>query len=358
MAKEFFPEVKKIQFEGKDSKNPMAFHYYDAEKVIMGKPMKEWLRFAMAWWHTLCAEGADQFGGGTKTFPWLTGANAVEIAKNKADAGFEIMEKLGIDYFCFHDRDIAPEAESLYDTEAGYTFRHGRLHLSLNAYWMHYRNQFVQTGALSDIGELLTTNIRSSYRLGLELAATYTLTPWLTLEANAAVSRNRIKDFTEHIEDWDAASGFTTQHYRRSTLAFSPTLTANAFADFHHKRWSATWHTAAVSRQYLDNTACKERSLAPYTFSDLRIGYKIPLRTRPNRSPNLSPSRLPTAPRRSEAVFSLTLSNLFNAHYSPTAWVYSAVSASSGFTPDHRYTQIGYFPTAGFTLIGSVTIKL
>ena len=93
MAKEFFPNVKKIQFEGKDSKNPMAFHYYDAEKVIMGKPMKEWLRFAMAWWHTLCAEGADQFGGGTKTFPWLTGDNAVEIAKNKADAGFEIMDK-------------------------------------------------------------------------------------------------------------------------------------------------------------------------------------------------------------------------------------------------------------------------
>ena len=295
----------------------------------------------------------------------------------------------------------APQAESLYDTEAGYTFRHDRLHLSLNAYWMHYRNQFVQTGALSDIGELLTTNIRSSYRLGLELAATYSITPWLSLEANAAVSRNRLKDFTEHIEDWDAASGFTTQHYRRSTLAFSPTVTANAFADVHHKRWSATWHTAAVSRQYLDNTACKARSLAPYTFSDLRIGYRITLRTRhglsTSRHPSLSPSKLPTElchpspvregekslerlalslveesspsltgegwrgakhPRRGEAVISLLLTNIFNAHYSPTAWVYSAVSASSGYTPDHRFTQIGYFPTAGFTFIVSLTIKI
>ena len=83
-TKEYFPEIGKIKFEGKDSKNPMAFHYYDAEKMIMGKPMKEWLRFAMAWWHTLCADGGDQFGGGTKTFPWNEGEDAVTRAKHKA----------------------------------------------------------------------------------------------------------------------------------------------------------------------------------------------------------------------------------------------------------------------------------
>ncbi len=114
----YFPNVEKIKFEGKDSKNPMAFHYYDAEKVIMGKKMKDWLRFAMAWWHTLCAEGSDQFGPGTKTFPWNTGANALEKAKNKADAGFEIMEKLGIDYFCFHDVDLIDEGETIEEYEA------------------------------------------------------------------------------------------------------------------------------------------------------------------------------------------------------------------------------------------------
>lgn len=118
MTKEFFPGIKKIKFEGKDSKNPMSFHYYDAEKVIMGKKMEDWLRFAMAWWHTLCAEGGDQFGGGTKTFPWNVGANPVEIAKNRADAGFEIMEKLGINYFCFHDADIVSEGNSIEEYEA------------------------------------------------------------------------------------------------------------------------------------------------------------------------------------------------------------------------------------------------
>ncbi len=118
MATQFFPEISKIQFEGKDSKNPMAFHYYDADKVIMGKSMRDWLRFAMAWWHTLCAEGGDQFGGGTKTFPWNEGADALEMAKNKVDAGFEIMEKLGIDYFCFHDVDLISEGDSVEEYEA------------------------------------------------------------------------------------------------------------------------------------------------------------------------------------------------------------------------------------------------
>lgn len=82
-TKEFFPGIEKIKFEGKDSKNPMAFRYYDAEKVINGKKMKDWLRFAMAWWHTLCAEGGDQFGGGTKQFPWNSNADAIQAAKDK-----------------------------------------------------------------------------------------------------------------------------------------------------------------------------------------------------------------------------------------------------------------------------------
>ncbi len=118
MSKQYFPQIGKIPFEGPESKNPMAFHYYDAEKVVAGKKMKDWMRFAMAWWHTLCAEGADQFGGGTKKFPWNQGANAVEIAKNKADAGFEIMQKLGIEYYCFHDVDLVSEGNSIAEYES------------------------------------------------------------------------------------------------------------------------------------------------------------------------------------------------------------------------------------------------
>ena len=118
MAKEYFPEIGQIKFEGKDSKNPMAYRYYDAEKVIMGKKMKDWLKFAMAWWHTLCAEGGDQFGGTTKQFPWNGNPDKVQAAKDKADAGFEFMQKMGIEYYCFHDVDLCTEADTIEEYEA------------------------------------------------------------------------------------------------------------------------------------------------------------------------------------------------------------------------------------------------
>ena len=116
--KEFFPGVGKIQFEGKESKNPLAFRYYDANKVVLGKKMSEWLKFSMAWWHTLCAEGADQFGGGTKTFPWNESADTLQAAKDKVDAGFEFMTKCGIEYYCFHDVDLVAEAATVEEYEA------------------------------------------------------------------------------------------------------------------------------------------------------------------------------------------------------------------------------------------------
>ena len=118
LNKEYFPEVGKIRFEGKDSKNPLSFRYYNPDKVVAGRPMKDWLKFAMAWWHTLCAEGADQFGGGTKSFPWNEGASVLERAKHKADAGFEIMQKLGIGYYCFHDVDLIDPSDNVEEYEA------------------------------------------------------------------------------------------------------------------------------------------------------------------------------------------------------------------------------------------------
>ena len=116
--KEYFPNLGKIPFEGKDSKNPLAFHYYNPEQVVAGKKMKDWLKVSLAWWHTLCAEGGDQFGGGTKTFPWNEGATALERAKNKMDAGFEIMQKIGFEYYCFHDVDLIDEAATPEEYEA------------------------------------------------------------------------------------------------------------------------------------------------------------------------------------------------------------------------------------------------
>ena len=116
--KEFFPEIGKIKFEGRESRNPLAFRYYDPEKVVDGRKMKEWFKFSMAYWHTLCAEGSDPFGPGTKTFPWSAGVSALEIAKQKLDAGFEFMQKVGIEYYCFHDVDLIDPGNSIEEYEA------------------------------------------------------------------------------------------------------------------------------------------------------------------------------------------------------------------------------------------------
>lgn len=117
-TKVYFPSVEKVKFEGKESKNPLAFHHYDAEKVVYGKPMKEWFKFCMAWWHTLCAEGGDPFGGGTQVHPWVGAADALQAAKDKMDAGFEFMTKVGIEYYCFHDIDLISEGGSIEEYEA------------------------------------------------------------------------------------------------------------------------------------------------------------------------------------------------------------------------------------------------
>lgn len=109
--KEYF-RTGKIKYEGPKSKNPLSFKYYNAEEMILGKPMKEHFRFAMSWWHTLCAKGSDQFGNNTMVRSWED-SDPIQEAKNKVDAGFEFMQKLGIEYFCFHDRDLAPELDTL-----------------------------------------------------------------------------------------------------------------------------------------------------------------------------------------------------------------------------------------------------
>ena len=114
---EYFENIGKIKYEGKLSANPLAFKFYNPDEVVAGKTMREHLRFAMAYWHTMCAEGTDMFGVGTIAKNY--GAqDPMEQARNKAYAAFELMEKLDIDYFCFHDRDIAPEAETLAETNA------------------------------------------------------------------------------------------------------------------------------------------------------------------------------------------------------------------------------------------------
>lgn len=108
----FFSKVEKIKFEGKDSKNLLSFRYYNPEEIVLGKKMKDHLKFAMSYWHTLTAGGNDPFGDATLIREWDS-LSPMEKAKARVKAGFEFMEKLGLEYFCFHDKDIAPEAETL-----------------------------------------------------------------------------------------------------------------------------------------------------------------------------------------------------------------------------------------------------
>ena len=115
--KEYFKGINKIPFEGKESDNPLAFKFYDPERVVAGKKLKDHFKFAMAYWHTLCNEGGDPFGSGTQVFPWNTSNDPVQRAKDKADAAFEFLEKMGFDYFCFHDVDLVDEADDLAKTE-------------------------------------------------------------------------------------------------------------------------------------------------------------------------------------------------------------------------------------------------
>lgn len=113
---EHFKGIGKIKYEGPETKTDLAFKFYDSERVVAGKTMKEHLRFAMSYWHTLTADGSDPFGNGTMLRPW-DGSDAMEKSKKRAEAGFELMEKLGVEYFCFHDADIAPEGNNLKETQ-------------------------------------------------------------------------------------------------------------------------------------------------------------------------------------------------------------------------------------------------
>ena len=116
-AKEYFKNIGEIKFEGRESDNPLAYKFYDPERIVAGKKMKDHFKFAMAYWHTLCGTGGDPFGPGTKNFPWATASDPVQAAHDKADAAFEFITKMGFDYYCFHDYDLVDEAATLAESE-------------------------------------------------------------------------------------------------------------------------------------------------------------------------------------------------------------------------------------------------
>ena len=232
----------------------------------------------------------------------------------------------------------APEPEKVNDYEIGYTYQNSTFSGGVNFYYMDYVNQFVQTGALSDIGEKLTTNIKDSYRMGVELSAAWNATDWLLLQANATLSENRIKDFDEAVDNWDY--DVEVIHYDNSTLAFSPSTILNGLATLRLAGFETTWRSSYVSRQYLDNTSNEARSLPAYSLSGVSIRYPIKLK------------------RYLKGItLGADVNNVFNAHVATSGWVYSAIYSSGGHGNDNRYYQIGFIPSAGRTVMGSISLK-
>ena len=232
----------------------------------------------------------------------------------------------------------APRAERLLDGEVGYQYEARRWRAGATLYYMRYKDQLVQTGELSDIGEALTTNIPDSYRTGVELTAGWDIARWLTVEGNAALSRNRLLDFDEYVEDWD--KGVRVLHYADKPLAYSPDAILNGFVNLHFGGFRAVWHTGYVSRMYLDNSGNADRSLPAYSLSDVSLGYTF-------------------KPRKvlKEIDLGVDFNNVFSARVAQSGWVYSAICDSYGHPEGNRYYQIGFIPVAPLTVIGHIALR-
>lgn len=229
-----------------------------------------------------------------------------------------------------------PSPERLLALEWGYQYQGENWFAGVNFYYMKYVNQFVMTGEKSDIGESLTRNIKDSYRLGAEVSAGWSPLSWLSLEGNAALSRNRLKNFKECVESWDGPAVWNT--YKSSTIAFSPSAILNGFVDVHFAGFRATWHTNFVSKQYLDNTESSERSLPCYSQTNINASYTF----------NFSKRVLGLK----QVVLGADFNNIFDRHYAASGYVYY-----DWYNNNKRNSTVAYIPMAGFNCLGTVTLK-
>ena len=228
--------------------------------------------------------------------------------------------------------DERPVHETLYDYEAGYSFGNQRVRVGANLYYMDYNNQLILTGKISEIGEALTTNIKDSYRMGIELTGGVSITHWLDWNGNVTLSRNKIKNFTQYIDNWDTG-GQNSKYLGTTDIAFSPGIIANSMFDFNLKGFSASFNSQFVGRQYIDNSSDKGRSIDPYFVNNLRVGYVF------------KPKFI------KEIGVDVTINNLFNEQYETNAWVYSYIENGTLKKDD------GYFTQAGTSAMARVTFK-
>jgi iron complex outermembrane receptor protein len=240
------------------------------------------------------------------------------------------------DNFTENGPSAQPTHETLNDWEAGYSYTTSRFSAGVNLYYMDYENQLILTGKISEIGEALTSNIKDSYRAGVELTAGVQIAACLRWEGNATVSHNKIRRFTEYVDTYDADWNDLPQTENAlgtTDIAFSPDVIANSRFDFAMKRFSATFASSYVGRQYMDNTSSRVRSLDPYFVNNLRAGYAFH----------------PRFVR--EVAIDVSVNNLFNEMYETNGWVWSYILGGE------RMQDMGYFTQAGTNMMARVTLK-
>ncbi len=229
-----------------------------------------------------------------------------------------------------------PVAEQLMDVETGYDFTLSTFKMSLNGFYMYYKDQLVLTGEINDVGSSIMTNVPKSYRAGIEISAGWSPLQWFKWDINAALSSNKILNFTEYVDTYDVAWNFSQQqNYLGTTeLSFSPAIVAgNVFRFEPVKNFDIQLISKYVSRQYIDNSAAKARSLDPFFVNNVLLRYHF--RTRIIK----------------EIGISALVNNLLNEKYETNAWVYRYIYDGSETISD------GYFPQAGRNFLVSLSLR-
>ena len=225
-----------------------------------------------------------------------------------------------------------PTFETLNDFESGYKFKSSNLLAGANLYYMSYRNQLILTGQINNVGSPIMTNVDKSYRAGVELMAGIKFLKNLHWDLNATISKNKINDFTEYVEDWDNG-GLRTNYIGKTDLAFAPQLTANSVLMFNPgKSLELGFLSYYVGKQYIDNTANNDRKLNSYLINNLKVVYRLKQKLF------------------NDMKFSLLVNNIFNKKYESNAWIYSYYYEGS------RNKMDGYFPQAGTNFMFGLNI--
>jgi iron complex outermembrane receptor protein len=228
--------------------------------------------------------------------------------------------------------DAVPKSEQLLDYELGYNFRSSAIHFGATLYYMNYKNQLVLTGETNDIGEALTDNVAKSYRAGIELMFGIKLTDWLHWNVNTTFSQNRIKDYTEYLddydEDWNALYSQTPNYMPSTSIAYSPSVIANSLVSVRLGNFNAALQSVYAGKQYVTNSKQDDLKLDAYFINNLRIDYALQTKSS------------------GRYTLGLAINNIFNKKYSSNGWGSSSYIKDADGKVLYRSNYMGYYPQA------------